>query len=251
MSYVLNMVGGGGSLKNTDAILIVTVLHGATVTAAKSGKTLTPTLWTNADNNSLDCALFSIKSSLFDSQNAWTVTSVLGAQTITGTVVIDAAEQYEMFLADSVEILKADAFATTWAGVSSAVGDIFKNSNDRTFTRTTSEAVLLLNYYSSGTSYGYGVVSLLNSLQGTYTTYGDPTRAGLFTSPDGVEYYTYRQWAHVGGANPTYTVDGVAHNFERGTDFPYLDNSGVIQCSNSSRLSQFYAFIKRLNDLPH
>lgn len=99
MSYTFNMVGGGGgSLKDTDAILTVTVPTGSTVTMTKGGVTLTPTMWVQAADNTLDCALFVIPPSLFDNVNAWTVTASLSGDTASGTVTIDSNEQYDVYL---------------------------------------------------------------------------------------------------------------------------------------------------------
>lgn len=105
MSIVLNMVGGGGSLRDTDAVLLVTVPTGSTVTATKGAVTLTPTIWTTNADNTLDCALFSIPSNTFDS-NAWTVTASLGTDTTSNTIVIDSAEEYEMTLSYALWLYK-------------------------------------------------------------------------------------------------------------------------------------------------
>lgn len=96
---IFNMVGGGGgSLKNTDAVLIVSVPTGSTVTATKGGVTLTPTIWVQNADNTLDTAIFSVKASTFDS-NSWTVTATLGALSASTTVIIDSAKEYELKLA--------------------------------------------------------------------------------------------------------------------------------------------------------
>lgn len=95
---IFNMVGGGGgSLKDTDAVLIVTVLTGSTVTATKSGTTLTPTMWVQSADNTRDTAIFIVKASTFDA-NAWTVTAVSSDNTKSQsrTVVINAAEEYSI-----------------------------------------------------------------------------------------------------------------------------------------------------------
>lgn len=99
MSLVFNIVGGGGGkLKDIDAVLIVTVPTGSTVTMTKGGVTFTPTMWVQAADPTLDCALFVISPSLFDSQNAWTVTATLGTGTASDTVTIDSNEQYSLEL---------------------------------------------------------------------------------------------------------------------------------------------------------
>ena len=99
MSYVFNMVGGGsggGGPTSSDAILTVTVPTGSTVTMTKGGVTLTPTMWVQAADATLDCALFVIGSSLFDSQNAWTVTASKNGTTASETVTISSNKQYDL-----------------------------------------------------------------------------------------------------------------------------------------------------------
>lgn len=100
MSLTLNMVGGGGGgkLKDTDAVLIVTVPAGSTVTATKGGTTLTPTMWVKAADASLDCAIFSIPASQFDSATPWTITATMGTQSESGTVLITTNKEYEVTL---------------------------------------------------------------------------------------------------------------------------------------------------------
>ena len=102
MSLVFNMVGGGsgggGGPSASDAILTVTAPAGSTVTAVKGGVTLTPTMWVQAADPTLDCALFVISPSLFDSQNAWTVTATRGTDTASDTVTISENKQYDVEL---------------------------------------------------------------------------------------------------------------------------------------------------------
>ena len=110
MSLVLNMVGGGsggGGPSASDAILTVTVPTGSTVTMTKGGVTLTPTMWVRAADNTLDCALFVIQSSLFDSQNAWTVAASLSGDSASDTITIDSNEQYEMVLTYAYYLFRA------------------------------------------------------------------------------------------------------------------------------------------------
>lgn len=99
MSKVVNMVGGGssgGGISSNDAVLLVTVPTGSTVTATKGGVALTPTMWMIAADNSLDVALFAISSSLFDAANPWTVTATLGTGTASDTIIIDSNKQYDV-----------------------------------------------------------------------------------------------------------------------------------------------------------
>ena len=94
------MVGGsgGGKLKDTDAVLVVTVPTGSTVTATKSGTTLTPTMWVKAADNTLDCAIFSVPTSQFDSTTPWTITATDGTNTASTTVLITANKEYDVTL---------------------------------------------------------------------------------------------------------------------------------------------------------
>lgn len=98
MSLVFNMVGGGGP-SASDAILTVTVPTGSTVTATKGGVTLTPTMWVQAADATLDCALIVIAPAQFDATTPWTVTATLGTDSTTATVTIDSNKQYDLSMA--------------------------------------------------------------------------------------------------------------------------------------------------------
>lgn len=100
MSLTLNMVGGAGGagLKDTDAVLVVIAPTGSTITATKSGVTLTPTIWVKAADNALDSAIFSIKSSMFDSVNPWTITATDGSLTYSKEIIIDDNKEYSLDL---------------------------------------------------------------------------------------------------------------------------------------------------------
>ena len=86
---------GGSALKDTDAILNLTVPTGSSVTMTKGAVTLTPTIWTKNADSTFDCAIFSVPASTFDS-TAWTVTATLGTDTASKTIVIDSALEYEI-----------------------------------------------------------------------------------------------------------------------------------------------------------
>lgn len=90
--------GGSGGPSASDAILTVTVPTGSTVTMTKGGVSVTPTMWVQAADNTLDCALFVISPSLFDSQNAWTVTATNGISSASATVTISTNNAYDMEL---------------------------------------------------------------------------------------------------------------------------------------------------------
>lgn len=90
--------GGGSGPSASDAILTVTVPTGSTVTATKGGVTLTPTIWVQAADATLDCALFVIAPAQFDATTPWTVTATLGTDSATATVLIDSNKQYDVEL---------------------------------------------------------------------------------------------------------------------------------------------------------
>lgn len=100
---LVNQISGG--LSNTDAILIVTVPTGSTVTATKGGVTLTSTIWVQNADNTLDTAIFTIPSSTFDS-NAWTVTATLGGESSSDTIVINSAKEYSLELLYDLYLVK-------------------------------------------------------------------------------------------------------------------------------------------------
>ena len=95
----------GGGLKDTDAVLIVTVKTGSTVTATKGGVALTPTIWVQSADNTMDTAIFAVPASTFDA-NAWTVTATLGVQTKSATIIIDAAKEYDLALAYRIYLIR-------------------------------------------------------------------------------------------------------------------------------------------------
>lgn len=95
-AITLGSSGGGGGPSASDAILTVTVPTGSTVTAVKGGVTLTPTMWVQAADATLDCALFVIAPAQFDSVNPWTVTATDGTTTLVDTVIINSNKQFSI-----------------------------------------------------------------------------------------------------------------------------------------------------------
>lgn len=156
MSYVFNMVGGGsggGSGPSaSDAILTVTVPTGSTVTAAKGGVTLTPTMWVQAADPTLDCALFAISPSLFDSQNVWTVTAVLGVRSASKTVTISDNKQYDLVIYPPVYLVKngtkiADFTGQNYTEITQQTGYVnFYVTHDVAATFTSTDPVDLSKY---------------------------------------------------------------------------------------------------------
>ena len=93
---LVNVQSGGGGPTAADAILLVTVPAGSTVTAEKGGVTLVPTLWTAAADSSLEKALFVIEPEQFDSSTPWTVTAANGTDSASDSVIISANNAYEI-----------------------------------------------------------------------------------------------------------------------------------------------------------
>lgn len=99
MSLTLNMVGGGGGeLLPTDAILRVQAPANSTVTITKGTTTKTDLGHENADDHTVYDYYFIIHQSQFDPVNPWTVTATLGTDTASSTIVIDAADEYDVVL---------------------------------------------------------------------------------------------------------------------------------------------------------
>ena len=132
MIFVVGSSGGSGGPSSSDAILTVTVPTGSTVTATRGGVTLTPTMWVQAADNTFDCALFVIAPSLFDSQNAWTVTATLGTDTASDTVTISSNEQYDVYLTFIPYLIKNGVVRTG-----------FNFSNSVTYCRSDSKGTVI------------------------------------------------------------------------------------------------------------
>lgn len=211
MSLVLNMVGGsgGGKLKDTDAVLVVTVPTGSTVTATKGGTTLTPTMWVKAADASLDCAIFSIPTSQFDSTTPWTITATDGTNTASTTVLITTNKEYEVEISYAFWLYKDGIIFSdlgAWYNVKSTTdtGEVLQVTYDSGpcskgyFTN----AVPLRNY---GTT--LHVIASITQLYPSASTY--PFRCGAFSAALGTGNYG----AEVGKAVATTVVTEVNANY--------------------------------------
>ena len=90
--------GGGGGLQDTDALLRVQAPAGSVVTISKGGMTKTDLGHENANDHTLYDYYFIIHQSQFDSVNPWTVTATLNTLTTSDTIIINAADEYDMYL---------------------------------------------------------------------------------------------------------------------------------------------------------
>lgn len=96
MSLTLNMVGGGGGgLAATDALLRVQAPAQSTVTITKGGVTKSDAGHENADDHFYYDYYFIIHASQFDS-TAWTVTATLNNNSVSKTIVVNAADEYDL-----------------------------------------------------------------------------------------------------------------------------------------------------------
>lgn len=99
---IFNLVGtssgGGGGFGPTDAVLRVIAPASSVVTISKGAITQTADGRMNADDNSRYNYYFVIKSSEFDGVTPWTVTVTKDGKTQTASVIIDAAEEYDVAL---------------------------------------------------------------------------------------------------------------------------------------------------------
>lgn len=95
---LVNVQSGGGGPTASDAILLVTVAAGSTVTATKGTTTLVPTLWTTAADSTKECALFIIEAAQFDSTTPWTIVATNGTNTKSASVLVDANNEYSIDL---------------------------------------------------------------------------------------------------------------------------------------------------------
>ena len=105
------MVGGGGSLQATDAILRVIAPAGSTVTISKGGVSKSDAGHENHDDATLYDYYFIIHASQFDSVNSWTVTATLGTKTASSTILINSADEYDVLLAYDYYLVYDQAFS--------------------------------------------------------------------------------------------------------------------------------------------
>ena len=99
----------GAGIKGNDAILRVIAPAGSTVTISKSGVSKSDLGHENAEDNTLYDYYFIIHASQFDSVNPWTVTASLGAQSISDTIVVDSADEYDLTLLYTLYLIKNGA----------------------------------------------------------------------------------------------------------------------------------------------
>ena len=128
---------GGGGLSPSSAILRVLAFTGTTVTISKGGtsKTIDPSKAHVLDSDQTVAAyIFSIGAGQFDSVNSWTVTATDDDGTLTKTIVIDSADEYELSMYRLSLLIDGQA--------QSALGSIYQLGGTGTW-QITSEYVYL------------------------------------------------------------------------------------------------------------
>lgn len=213
MSLTLNMVGGGKGIKNTDAILAVTVESGSTVTATKSGITLTPTMWTQSSDSSLDCAIFSIPSSTFDS-TAWTVTGTKGTFTVSKTITINTAKQYDLRIWYRLYLRKGSDACTSATGGWTNTGR---------------------PYSSSYTSQGNLTVTTLTNPDGVRLSQGSSAKGGTYVTANAIYMTPYSSLKFTGKINSASNDSATQIQIGDGTGYFSNYTARFVQGANQTK----------------
>lgn len=114
--------GGGGGLPDNAAILRVMAPTGSTVTLTRGAVTKSSTGHTNADDSSQNDYYFIIPQTAFSS-SPWTVTATYAGKTDTQTVVIEAADEYDVLMSYDTFIIRNGVVQTGYT-ISPVTGNI-------------------------------------------------------------------------------------------------------------------------------
>lgn len=107
------VVGFGGSLKETDALLRVQAPAGSLVTIKKGSVTKSDEGHENANDHTLCDYYFIIHQSQFDSVNAWEVEATLGKANAIVNVLIHESDEYDVVISYEYGV-HWDKSSTTW-----------------------------------------------------------------------------------------------------------------------------------------
>lgn len=191
---LVNVQSGGGGPTAADAILLVTVPAGSTVTASKGAETLVPTLWVSAADSTLEKALFVIESSFFDSANPWTVTATSGTDTASATVTIDDNLEYELTLAYNLYLYRLGDECTATSGgwtLYRASGGSGSKESDHLHLGYSAANYRMARFYTDNQIYfaGYSyLVADMIATSGTALRIGYSTSRSSSASADFVDY---------------------------------------------------------------
>lgn len=150
-----NTGGGGGKIKDTDAVLRVIAPAGSTVTITKGGVSKSDAGHENSDDNTLYDYYFVIHQSQFDSINPWTVTATLGGDSASNTIIIDSALEYGMSLSyllppeyQLVEYIESTGTQYINSGYKIVSGDYVEVHGQLTATQSSNEFCGVSSYAS-------------------------------------------------------------------------------------------------------
>lgn len=184
--------GGGGVLRDTDAVLRVIAPENSTVTITKGGTTKTAIGHTNAIEPSVSDYYFFIHQSQFDS-SAWTVTATNGVYSASDTIVINSSDAYVMTLQYRLVLYAAGDQSgwtamgwrySTGAGITAAAPSIAYGGDSMVITQSSSHSGIA--YHAKADFTRYDSLVLTGSFSGPVTS-----GSGLFvlSSVDGSGTY--------------------------------------------------------------
>lgn len=155
--------GSGGAIKPENAILVVTVPTGSTVTAVKGSISQTPTMWVSGTYPDQDIALFVFTPAQFDSVNPWTITATDGVLTASDTVLITSNKEYEITLYFYLYLFNNGIMETTVSGGMQAT-KISGNNGTYSLETVDTNLVAKAQYTSGGNglSIWYGTVNTID-----------------------------------------------------------------------------------------
>lgn len=124
----------GGGFNRHDALLRVQAPAHSTVTITKGTYHKSDVGHENAQDHTMYDYYFIIHQSQFDSVNAWTITATLGEESASNTIIIDTADEYDIYLEYIYYLFKSGRGALTPFG--------FKNNGSSVTSRITDEMIL-------------------------------------------------------------------------------------------------------------
>lgn len=195
-------VGGAVGLKATDALLRVQAPAESSVTISKGGTSKTDAGHENADDHTVYDYYFIIHQSQFDSVNPWTVTATKDADSATETIIVDAANEYDVILSYNLVIFDYGQTDYTFSGVKSSSYGAISIS-------VVNDHIAASYRYADTTGTGYGYFYTNETFD--ITPYSTMRVYGLITSRGsvGVGTTTTSMDAYVAGTGSTqeYVVD--------------------------------------------
>lgn len=250
-----NAGGGGEGLKATDAILRVIAPAGSTVTISKGAVSKSDAGHENASDHTWYDYYFIIHASQFDSVNPWTVTATLGTQSISETIIIDSADEYDVALLYTLYLVKN---GVTQDGAFVATGKIpasASSSSASTPTITQGSGYLQIGLSSSSGS-GAGIAYLPNQYDLSKYSTVRITGTALNTFSSGTDYETlgFDAWTAIGSYQVTNRLiqSGIVHSassytsISKTVDISALTSSAYVGF-NFAKNSSGQSFIRIVN----